>query len=151
MSNVFATLLIAHVILGLISVILLYALLLGLLKKEINIDTLKRLSLFNFLALVASWVSGGYYYVLYYGANVKPVIMKGAYTWAHAVIMEAKEHVFLMLPFASLALLVVLYLCPEDIKNNENVKHALVGLVAVLVIVSTLMAISGVLISGGAR
>lgn len=46
---------------------------------------------------LGSWLIGGYYYVVYYGPLVKPVINAGATPWAHAVAMETKEHVFLFL------------------------------------------------------
>ncbi|MBI2096914.1 MAG: hypothetical protein HYT40_02040, partial [Candidatus Sungbacteria bacterium] len=47
------------------------------------------------LAFIASWLAGGYYYVVYYGTLVKPVIKSGAASWAHNIIMETKEHIFL--------------------------------------------------------
>src|SRR3990167_6368538 len=48
-----------------------------------------------------SWFVGGYYYVKFYGSLVKPVILKSAVPWAHAVVMESKEHIFLfILPLA---------------------------------------------------
>src|SRR3989344_2053413 len=47
----------------------------------------------------ASWIIGGYYYVQYYGPDVKPVINAGSEPWAHKVFTETKEHVFLFLPF----------------------------------------------------
>ena len=46
---------------------------------------------------VLTWIIGGYYYVKYYGALVKPVIKAGNAPWAHAVAMEAKEHIFLFM------------------------------------------------------
>jgi hypothetical protein len=53
-----------------------------------------------------SWLVGGYYYVTYYGPLVKPVINAGAAPWAHAIAMETKEHVFLLLiPMIAVTLL----------------------------------------------
>jgi hypothetical protein len=49
-----------------------------------------------------TWLIGGYYYVKFYGPLVKPVINAGAAPWAHAIAMEAKEHVFLFaIPIAA--------------------------------------------------
>src|SRR3989344_1279315 len=42
-----------------------------------------------------TWIVGGYYYVTFYGPLVKPIIKAGASPWAHAIAMEAKEHIFL--------------------------------------------------------
>lgn len=47
------------------------------------------------LAYFLTWIIGGYYYVKFYGPLVKPIIKAGNAPWAHAVAMEAKEHIFL--------------------------------------------------------
>src|SRR3990167_655172 len=46
-----------------------------------------------------SWFVGGFYYVSFYGSNVKPLIKEGPMPWAHSIFTETKEHVFLFLPF----------------------------------------------------
>jgi len=72
-----------------------------------------RLVLFGILVEIAlilfltSWASGAYYYVIHYGKNVKPIIVAGSYPWAHTFFMEAKEHVFLIIPFLALVLWLV--------------------------------------------
>src|SRR3989338_9086701 len=60
-------------------------------------------------AFVASWIAGGYYYVVYYGTLVKPVIKSGIAPWAHDIIMETKEHIFLFIvPLAMTVFFLVL-------------------------------------------
>jgi len=60
----------------------------------------------GFLGFMGSWVVGGYYYVKFYGPLVKPVIKAGLAPWAHAIAMEAKEHIFLLIvPIAITVLL----------------------------------------------
>jgi len=49
------------------------------------------------IGFLGSWIFGGYYYIQFYGTLVKPVIKAGSAPWAHAVAMEAKEHIFLFL------------------------------------------------------
>ena len=49
----------------------------------------------GFVSFVLTWLLGGYYYVKFYGPLVKPIIKAGNAAWAHAIVMEAKEHVFL--------------------------------------------------------
>lgn len=44
---------------------------------------------------ILTWIIGGYYYVKFYGPLVKPTIVSGNAPWAHAIAMEAKEHIFL--------------------------------------------------------
>lgn len=61
------------------------------------------------LSFIASWLIGGYYYVVYYGALVKPAIKAGLAPWAHNIIMETKEHIFLfIIPLAMTTLLITL-------------------------------------------
>lgn len=49
------------------------------------------------IGFAGSWIVGGYYYVKFYGPLVKPVIKAGLAPWAHAIAMEAKEHIFLLI------------------------------------------------------
>src|SRR3989344_1533576 len=49
------------------------------------------------IGFIGSWIVGGYYYVKYYGPLVKPVIKAGLAPWGHAIAMEAKEHIFLLI------------------------------------------------------
>ncbi len=61
----------------------------------------KASALVGLFAYVLTWIIGGYYYVKFYGPLVKPIIKAGGAPWAHAVAMEAKEHIFLFaLPLA---------------------------------------------------
>src|SRR3989344_6768256 len=56
-------------------------------------------------AFIASWIAGGYYYVVHYGTLVKPVIKAGVAQWVHNIIMETKEHIFLFVIPLSLTVL----------------------------------------------
>ena len=61
-----------------------------ILRKDIRsvFFTLAWIILLNtFASFIISWISGAYYYVLYYGTAVKPVIVAGDYPWAHKIIM----------------------------------------------------------------
>lgn len=71
------------------------------------------------VAFIASWLSGGYYYVIYYGALVKPIIKSGLAPWAHNIVMETKEHIFLLIfPLAITVLSITLL----DKKELEQLK-----------------------------
>jgi hypothetical protein len=54
------------------------------------------------------WIAGGYNYLTAYGSEVKPVILAGPQPWAHKVVMEAKDHVFVFLPIIVFALCITL-------------------------------------------
>lgn len=42
-----------------------------------------------------AYITAGYYYVLYYGAD-KAFIKAGPWPWAHGLVMETKEHTFFL-------------------------------------------------------
>ena len=77
--------------------------------------------------------------------------MKGAYTWAHAIFMEAKEHIFLMMPFVAVVFCALVFLLKDNFLTNERLKKNSAILAAIFTVLGTAMALSGVLISGGAR
>src|SRR3989344_4108764 len=149
MTSFLQILLIAHIIFGLLGVIAFYAVWMGLLKHKPSPRFLKFSSLWGFIALVLSWFTGGYYYVAYYGTTVKPVIKAGGYPWAHALFMEAKEHVFLLLPFLAAVVALVIWFWSERMETETatplgsgfQIKRSLVllsGLITVLGIIITL-------------
>lgn len=145
--------LISHIFFGLLGVILFYAVLMNIVKQIDlqKIKFLRRSALFGFLSFTLSWLTGGYYYFLYYGAAVKPTILAGKYPWAHSIIMEAKEHIFLFLPFAALVITLLFYFFGDKIEQNQNIKKSVILLSVVIVIIGTLMALMGIIISGAVR
>ncbi|MEK6903244.1 MAG: hypothetical protein AABW64_01185 [Nanoarchaeota archaeon] len=98
--------------------------------------------------LILSWFVGGFYYVSFYGANVKPVIKEGPQPWAHNVVMEAKEHIFLFLPFLAAANYFILRSATvKDIRKIKTVRK----LAVLIILLGFLMALMGYLISTGFR
>ena len=146
-------LLIGHIIFGLLGIILFYILLMALLKplNSNKIKSLKKYSFFGFLSFVLSWLFGGHYYVIYYGAFVKPIIKKGAYPWAHSIFMETKEHIFLFLPFAALITVFIFYFLGEELEKKPAIKKAVLLLSSVIVIIGTIVALMGITVSGAVR
>ncbi|MDC1205294.1 hypothetical protein N8083_00400 [Candidatus Pacebacteria bacterium] len=151
MNSLFAFSLTSHVILGIIGVIGSYTVLLFLLKSAPPLRTLKIASTTACISYILSWFSGGYYYVFYYGSQVKPGIKEGAYPWAHLVFMEVKEHIFIFLPFATAALAVAIFTTGSRLETDSKLKNSLVLASAVITIVATIITLSGILITGGAR
>jgi len=143
--------LITHVILGIVAVAASYAVWLELLKKSPSLSFLKKSSLISFFSYLLSWLSGGYYYVVYYGDIQKPKIIAGAYPWAHKIFTEAKEHIFLFLPFTALALLLILWKAGGDLPQNELLRKGAVFLAATITVIGILIALAGIIISGATR
>ncbi len=107
-------------------------------------------ALVGVLAFFASWLVGGYYYVLYYGAEVKPVIKAGPVAWAHEIVTETKEHVFLFIPFLALLALGLIYRHEEELKAGNQVRAILILSCAVALFAFGIAAM-GYLISSGFR
>lgn len=150
--NIFLkTLLAIHVILGVAGVIALCAVWMNLLKQKLPLRFLRSASFLGFLFFLASWFIGGYYYAMYYGAKVKPIIIKGTYAWGHTLFTESKEHVFLFLPFLAAAMFIALLMLGDHIETDEKLKRALTYLTAVIVIIGIIITLSGIAISGAVR
>lgn len=151
MNTLFTTLLATHVILGVVGVIAYGGVWMNMLKQKLPLRFLKRASALGLVSFLASWLTGGYYYAIYYGKMVKPIIIKGQYPWGHAFFMEAKEHVFLFLPFLATALFVAILVLGERIETEASLKRALGWLAGIIVVLGIFAALSGIIISGAVR
>ena len=151
MSLLFKTLLSIHVIAGILGVVSFYAVWFNLLRQRFEIRTLKGYSLAGAIFLICSWLAGGYYYLKNYGAAVRDVVRAGPNPWAHNLIMETKEHIFLFLPILAVVITIVIWLNAAKISEDQNLKKQLMilsGIVAWLGIIITLF---GAVISGSVR
>ena len=148
MTPLLAAMLASHVLLGIAGVACSYATWMELLKKTCALSYLKKLSMGATILYFLTWLSGGYYYVLYYGTTVKPIILAGNYPWAHKFFLEVKEHIFMFLPFLALAMTFALWtLKDEDVPR----KRALALLAGATTIIGILVTLAAVVVSGAVR
>ena len=107
-------------------------------------------ALVGVIAFVASWLSGGYYYVVYYGTLVKPVIKSGVAPWVHNIVMETKEHIFLFIIPLAMTILFITLLPKEEIERLplRSFSLWLTGTVAML---GLLIGVMGFVISATVR
>ncbi len=115
---------------------------------------IKRAKIVVILGLVfilLSWVAGGYSYVNYYGKDVKPVIKAGPLPWAHDVITETKEHIFLFLPFISLLAAGMVFHYGNKLESDKKARIAVLMLAMLVFMIAIMMAGMGYIISTGAR
>ena len=149
MSTLLASALILHVVLGLVALACIHLALMQLIRREPPYGLVSKASLVSAAFFLLSWTTGAYYYVVYYGTAVRPRILAGAYPWAHQVMMESKEHVFLLVPF----LVVAVWLASRALQNagDPRLKVAASFAAATALGLGTLVAAAGILVSGGVR
>ncbi|MBI2452255.1 hypothetical protein HYV50_04245 [Candidatus Pacearchaeota archaeon] len=116
-----------------------------------GIKRIKLVSLVALILIILSWISAGWYYVNVYGPSVKPIIKAGPQPWAHAIFMEAKEHIFLFIPFISLLANFVIRKHGRHLINRRKTKTALMILCLFIFLLAMAMALMGYFISSGAR
>jgi hypothetical protein len=149
MSQLLATALVSHIVIGIIALGALHFAFMQLIRKLPPFGLIEKATWIALFGFLLSWMAGAYYYVVYYGVEVKPRIVGGEFPWAHQVFMEAKEHVFLLIPFlVVVALLAVLVLRAEE---SPALKSATAALMATALSIGVFVAAAGVVVSGGVR
>ena len=108
-------------------------------------------ALLGTLLLIGAWMVGGFYYVTEYGALVKPLIKSGPLPWAHDVITETKEHVFLFLPFLGVLVWGLLQRYGNELMQNRRARIAVVLLSGLIVLMAFAIAGMGFMITSGFR
>lgn len=151
MTNILAYNLIAHVILGLVGVAAFYAAWMILLREKSPLRWPKILAFVGAMSFWGSWISGGYYYVKFYGKAVKPAILSGEYPWAHTILTESKEHIFLILPFLSIAVFMAFWLLGDKIQEDLKLKKWTAYISGLIFILGAVIAIAGVAISSAVK
>src|SRR3989344_2933975 len=118
---------------------------------ESRVNRARIIALIGTLMLIAAWVVGGYFYVAVYGIDVKPIIKAGPTPWAHSVITETKEHVFLFLPFLAALVWGTIGRYRMELVANRNLRIGAILVSALIVLMAFSMAGMGFIISSGFR
>jgi len=101
--------------------------------------------------LILAWIVGGWHYLTDYATAVKPVIKAGPTPWAHIVITETKEHIFLFIPFLAFFVWGLLHRYRDELMTNADARKAVLAISLLVVLLAFAMAGMGVLISSGFR
>jgi len=104
-------------------------------------------SLIGLTFLLLSWIAGGAYYLTQYAIAVKPIINSGPSPWAHSIIMETKEHIFLFLPFIAFFIFVATTNLSQRLTDNKNERIGILMASGLLFLMGMSMAGMGYLIS----
>ena len=102
------------------------------------------------VSFIASWIPGGYYYVVYYGAIVKPVIKSGLAPWAHNIIMETKENIFLFIIPLAMTMLFITLLDKKEMERLR-IRQIALWLSGAVAVLGLLIGAMGFIISAAAR
>lgn len=108
-------------------------------------------ALIGVILFFAAWIIGGYYYVEFYGVDVKPVIKASSLDWAHKIFTETKEHVFLFLPFMAIAVWGLLVKYGNSLIEQNKIRIWLIVLSALILSIGLAMAGMGYIISASFR
>jgi uncharacterized membrane protein len=122
-------------------------------SSEANQNRLKLASIGTTLSLWLSYLTGGWWYVVHYGAAVsnsdKSIILAGPWKWSHSFFMEAKEHIFFMLIFLSILLPIVTF--RNQLFKDKKIRNLTIVIALTIVVLGLGMEGSGAMISKGVK
>lgn len=79
---------------------------------------------------------------------MRPEILAGAQPWVHKLIMETKEHIFLMMPFIAIVTLLAVFTLKDNFGTDSQIKKSVSSLFAINAVIGVLMIIMGFIITG---
>ena len=122
-------------------------------SSEANQYRLKLASIGTTLFLWLSYLIGGWWYVVYYGAAVsnsdKSIILAGPWKWSHSFFMEAKEHIFFMLILLSILLPIVTF--RNQVFKDKKIRNLTIVIALTIVVLGLGMEGFGAMISKGVK
>jgi phosphoglycerol transferase MdoB-like AlkP superfamily enzyme len=122
-------------------------------SSEMNWRRLKLASIGTTLFLWISYLIGGWWYVVYYGAagsnSDKSIILAGPWKWSHSFFMETKEHVFFMLILLSILLPIVIFRNP--VFKERKIRNLTIVIALTIAVLGLGMEGFGAMISKGVK
>jgi hypothetical protein len=105
----------------------------------------------SFFIIAGCWIAGGYNYRTAYGVQVRPVILAGSSPWAHLIVMEAKEHIFIFLPIIALAISLTLATMKYNLLKNPKSRRALAIVASLALFLVLVVFLMGAIISNAGK
>ena len=136
-----------HALFGILGILFAVALFVDVLNAhEGNYGRIKKLSSVVAILIVLAFLIGGYWYVVYYGAD-REIIKAGNWPWAHNYFMEVKEHIFFSLLLLSIYLPIAVHgVMPL---NSTKKKNLILGICALIILLGLFMEGAGGIIGKG--
>ncbi len=99
--------------------------------------------------IIGCWILGGYYYLTFYATDAKLKILESNQPWAHQILMETKEHIFLFLPIITLSIALILLFQGKDntLLTDKKAQRSIILLSFLALSMIILLFIFGSLIS----
>jgi hypothetical protein len=113
--------------------------------SEKNLERIKKASVVQAVLISASYLVGGWWYVAYYAAFDRGVILKGPFPQGHTFFMEAKEHIFFILLLFSLILPVIA--SQNNLLADKNARKLAMTVAVVIIVLGFSMEGAGSFIS----
>ena len=139
-----------HPAMGIVMMGMLLWMLAGLKCEKPSYRMLKWFSVAVALLALGVWSTAGYWYVVYYPAE-KMQILHGAMPWAHRVVMEIKEHLFLGAAIVALYLpMAVISEGAEGARDQEG-KRVIRTVAWILLLMLFVIEGAGAIVAQGAK
>lgn len=142
--------LIAHVFVGLIGVGASYAVVLALLKRNLDVRFALWASITACVAYILSYCFGAYYYDVAYTTGIEAMIRASERPWIDLFFMETKGRIFLFLPFLSGAIAASIAGYHAVFPEHPKLKRALIFAALAAFLIGVFVSASGILISSAA-
>jgi hypothetical protein len=112
-----------------------------------NAARIRAAALVTALSMAAAWICGGYWYVHFYPAE-KALILTGPWPFAHNLVMETKEHLFLITGMLAFLLPVA---TREELFSHAAARKLVLSVAALIVITGLTVEGAGAVIEHGAK
>ena len=112
-----------------------------------NAGRIRAAALVTALSMAAAWICGGYWYVHFYPAE-KALILQGPWPFAHNLVMETKEHLFLITGMLAFLLPVT---TREKLFSNAAARKLVLSVAALIVVTGLAVEGAGAVIEHGAK
>ncbi len=112
-----------------------------------NAARIRTAALVTAFSMAAAWICGGYWYVHFYPPD-RALILQGPWPFAHNLVMETKEHLFLITGILAFLLPVV---AREKLHLNAAARKLVLSVAALIVITGLVVEGAGAVIEHGAK
>jgi len=112
-----------------------------------NAGRIRAAALVTAVSMAAAWICGGYWYVHFYPAE-KALILQGPWPFAHNLVMETKEHLFLITGMLAFLLPVT---TREKLFSNAAARKLVLSVAALIVVTGLAVEGAGAVIEHGAK